>query len=169
MISWLLRRFKLVLWLMALSPLALLGWGLYDQFARYPEQKLIFDTGTEVSANIDGGTRTKRRRSGTSFSVNLTWKDKAGKTRTAEKVSIGQTLADKIIRDDQLIVDTLKIKYVEADETVQPLVLAEMAPTGPSEPVGYLPVAGSLPLAFTGGGILYWLRRRAVRALRIGV
>jgi hypothetical protein len=167
MISWIVRRLKLLLWGMAVSPLLFLGYGLYDQFVRFPEQKAVYDTGTEVAAHIDGGTRTKRRRSGTSFSVNLTWTDKAGKQRTAEKLSIGQALASKIIQNDQLIVDTLKIKYLEADDSVAPLVLAELTSPGPSPPIGFALALGMLPIAAMGGGILYWLRRRAARALVI--
>lgn len=164
MVAWIMKRVKLLFGLMAVSPLLLLGFSLYDTYSVYPERKELFDKGTEVAADIEGGTRTRRRRSGTSFSVNLAWKDKAGKVRKVDKVSISKSLADKIIQNDMLTVDTLKIKYLEADDAVAPFVLADNPATGPSPPAG-LEIAGfALPFALIGALGFYFIRRREQRA-----
>jgi LPXTG-motif cell wall-anchored protein len=165
MVAWIMRRVKLLFGLMAISPLLLLGFSLYDTYSIYPAKKELFNTGTEVAADIEGGTRTKRRRSGTSFSVNLAWKDKAGKARTAEKVSISKSLADRIIQNDVLTVDTLKIKYMEGDDTVAPFVLADNPATGPSPPAGLEMAGFALPIGLLGAAGFYFLRRREKRAL----
>jgi len=159
MISWIMKRIKVFLWVMALSPLLMLGIGLYDVYYLYPKTKEVFDKGVETVANIEGGTRTKRRRSGTSFSVDLTWKDKAGNAR-AEKVRISNSLADNMIKDDTLIVDVLKIRYLESDPTAAPLVLAQLPLTGPTPPDEFGMALTLWPVALIGVGGLYFLRRR---------
>jgi hypothetical protein len=159
MISWIMKRIKIFLWVMAVSPLLMLGFGPFDVYYLYPKTKEVFDKGVETVANIEGGTRTKRRRSGTSFSVDLTWKDKAGNAR-AEKVKISNALADKMIKDDALIVDTLRIKYLEGDPIAAPLVLAELPANGPTPPDGFDLALTLWPLALIGAGGLYALRRR---------
>jgi hypothetical protein len=164
MLAWIMKRVKILLWVMAVSPLLLVGFSLFDTYYAYPIKKEIFDKGTETMASVEGGTRSKRRRSGTSFSVNLAWKDKSGAPRSAEKVSISTTLADKLIKNDALIVDALKIKYLEGDAEATPLVLADMASTGPNAPLGLEFALYLLPVALIGGGILFGLRRREQRA-----
>jgi hypothetical protein len=160
MISWIMKRVKIFLWVMAVSPLLALGFSLFDAYYQYPKTKEVFDKGVETVANIEGGTRTKRRRSGTSFSVDLMWRDKAGNAR-AEKVRISNSLADKMIKDDTLIVDTLRIKYLESDPTAAPLILAELPANGPTPPDdGFGMALTLLPLALVGAGGLYFLRRR---------
>jgi hypothetical protein len=163
MLSWILKQVKILSWVMAVSPLLFVGFSLFDTYYDYPIRKEMFDKGTETVASIEGGTRSKRRRSGTSFSVNLAWKDKSGAPRSAEKVSISTTLADQLIKDDALIVDTLKIKYLEGDAEATPLVLADMASTGPGAPLGLELALYLLPVGLIGGGILYGLRRREQR------
>ena len=165
MVAWILRRVKLLFLVMALVPVLLLGFSIYDANVAYPQKRELFEKGTEVAAEIEGGTRTKRRRSGTSFSVNLAWKDKAGKPRTAEKVSIGTTLANRIIQNDVLTVDTLKIKYLEADPEAGIFVLADNPTTGPSPPFGLGAVLAGLPVGLLGAAGFYFLRRREKRAV----
>jgi hypothetical protein len=160
MIAWILRRVKLLFLVMALAPVLLFGFSLYDANVLYPQKRDLFDKGTEVAADIEGGTRTKRRRSGTSFSVNLAWQDKAGKPRTAEKVSISAALANKIIQNDVLTIDTLKIKYSESDPEAGVFVLADNPASGPSSPAGLETALSSLPIALLGMGGFYFLRRR---------
>jgi LPXTG-motif cell wall-anchored protein len=163
MISWILRRVKLVFGLIALAPFALLAFSLYDANYLYPQKKEVFEKGVETAAEVEGGTRTKRRRSGTTFTVNLAWQDKAGKPRKAEKVYISNEFADRIIKNDLLTVDSLKIKYLEADDTIAPLVLDDTPKTGPAEPQGFVLALATLPIALLGGAGFYFLRRREKR------
>jgi hypothetical protein len=164
MLAWLLRRVKLGLGLLALSPVLVLGFSLYDANVVYPQRKELFDKGTVVSADVEGGTRTKRRRSGTSFSVNLSWKDKAGKTRTAEKVSISRVLADRIIQNDVLTVDTMKIKYLEGDAEAGIYVLADNPDSGPAVPDNMGFALTLVPFGLLGALGFYLLRRREQNA-----
>jgi hypothetical protein len=163
MMAWLMRRVKWALWLMAAAPFLFLGFLLADMFYFYPQKRNVFDKGIETVATVEGGTRSKRRRSGTSFSLDLSWTDKAGKPRT-EKVSISRDLADKLIQNEVLVVDKLKIKYLDNDLDAPTLVLADMPATGPAAPEGPAMALALLPISFIGGGILYFMRRRERRA-----
>lgn len=163
MMAWIMRRVKWGLWLIAAAPLLFLGFVLADMFYFYPQKKTVFEKGIESVATIEGGTRTKRRKSGTSFSLDLSWTDKAGKPRT-EKVSISRDLADKLIQNDALVVDKLKIKYLPDDLDASALVLADMPATGPVPPASPLTALTLLPISLIGGGLLYFMRRREKRA-----
>lgn len=163
MMAWIMRRVKWGLWAMAAAPLLFLGFLLADMFFFYPQKKSVFEKGVETVATIDGGTRSKRRRSGTSFSLDLSWTDKAGKPRT-EKVSISRDLADKLIQNDALVVDKLKIKYLPDDLDAPILVLANMPATGPVAPDSPMVGLALLPISLIGGGLLYFMRRREKRA-----
>jgi hypothetical protein len=156
MIGFLLRRFK---WLALLSTLLPFGLGPMEYVSTQDANEMRAN-GVEAVADIDGGTRTKRRRSGTSFSINLSWKDAAGKTRTAEKVSIGRSLADKLIRDDQLIVDKIKIRYLPLQPETAPVAVEELRAGG--DPLtNALQLAGAtLPISLVGGLIFFFMHRR---------
>jgi hypothetical protein len=160
MIAWIKRKARIFFLVMTVSPFLVGGFFLYGNYYIYPKSKETFDSGVETLANVEGGTRMKRRRSGSStISLDLSWQDQSGRTRT-EKVWISSSLADKIIRNDALTVETLSIKYLDSDPTARPLILADLPPTGPPPPVG-LELAYSLwPLFLIGVGGLYFLRHR---------
>ena len=156
MIGWLLTRVKLVALAALVLPWLFAGYTYYDN----NRIKNVLDNGVEATADIEGGTRTKRRRSGTSFSVNLAWKDRDGKPRTAEKVSISSTFANTIIRDDLLTRDTLKIKYLVDEVTETPIVLEDVSMIDPLQFLVTL-----LPVSILGGIAFFLLWRREKRAV----
>ena len=160
MIGWLLSRIKWLGLLGAAAPF-LFAFISYSSTADENEMRA---NGVEAVAEIEGGTRTKRRRSGTSFSVNLAWKDKAGKEIKAESVSVGRGVADRIIRGDQLVVDTIKIRYLPDDLSKKPVIAEELGEGG--DPImKALTMFGIMtPTAILGGLLFFFLHRRERRA-----
>ena len=162
MIGWILRRLK---WLGLLGVFApvIIAPAEYMSTDRANEMQR---NGVEAVAEIEGGTRTKRRRSGTSFSLNLSWADKAGQVRTAEKVSIPKSLADQLIKDDQLISDKIKIRYLPDDPAREPVIVGQFERnTGDPVTNALTMFAGALPISIIGGLIFWTLRRRERRTV----
>jgi hypothetical protein len=160
MMGWILRRVK---WL----TLALMAAPFIVAFVAYSgasETNEMRKDGVEAVADIEGGKRTKRRRSGTSFSLNLSWKDQAGKDRTATGVSIPRAVADRLIVDDALVADTIRIVYLPNDPERKP-VLAETLGKGGAEPVteSLTAALSMVPTALIGGALFFFLRRREQR------
>lgn len=113
-IEWVVGKLKWLLLIAAVGGpiLAFISWN--DAQHR---QKVARE-GIEATASIDGATRTRRKRGGTSYSVNLKWKDQNGKDMSAEKVSISNTYANTIIAGDKLRVGQTRVKYLPADSNV---------------------------------------------------
>jgi hypothetical protein len=155
MFGFIARRLKWFALLAALSPVAV---GPMEYVSVLDTNEMRTD-GIETTAEIEGGTRTKRRRSGTSFSINLSWKDQSGATRTAEKVHI----ADKIIRNDALVVDTIKIKYLPNQPEKAPVVADELGAGGDPLTAAATMVGYTLPISLVGGLLFWFLRRRDLR------
>ncbi len=83
--------------------------------------------GVEATATINGATRTKGRRSGESYSLKLSWRDAKGALLTSDRVSVSSAFARKIIRDDRVILDRVRIKYLADGIDSPPLVLDDAA------------------------------------------
>ncbi|BAT60625.1 hypothetical protein GJW-30_1_03173 [Variibacter gotjawalensis] len=113
-VGWILAKVKWLLLIAAVGGpiMAFISWN--DAQHR---QKVAKD-GIEATAAIDGATRTKRKRGGTSYTVNLKWKDKNGKDMSADKVAVSNAYANQIIMGDRLRVATTRIKYLPAAENV---------------------------------------------------
>lgn len=88
--------------------------------------KTVAENGVAGEALVKGATKTTRRRGGTSYSLELAWKDAQGKVRTADKVHISNTLARKIIVDDKITVGKLPIKYLPDDADGKPVVTSDI-------------------------------------------
>jgi hypothetical protein len=108
-----------------------------------------------------GATRTKRRRGGASYSVDLAWKDAAGKDRTAEKISISSEFANRIIRNDKLTVDVLKIKYLPDEPGKDAVIIADDANKQADQDSEMIYVgAGAGAIGILGSGLFFLLGRR---------
>jgi hypothetical protein len=84
--------------------------------------------GVEATAAIEGATRTKRRRGGESYALKLKWRDAKGALVTADRVPVSNEFARRIIRDDKIMLDRVRIKYLR-DATIDsvPIVLDDAA------------------------------------------
>src|SRR5262245_51553810 len=84
--------------------------------------------GVEATAVIDSATRVKRRRGGESHALKLVWRDAKGVVQTADNVSVSSGFAHRIIRNDKIVVGSVRIKYLpEATIDSKPLVLDDAA------------------------------------------
>ena len=123
----------------------------------------VLAQGQEATATIDGGSIRKGRKSGTSYSVNLSWTDKTGQKLTADKVSITSRLADQIIVGDKIVRDTVKIKYLAGAAETKPVILedAELKITNSQEMV---PLGLGACLVGAIGSAFFLLRRQQATA-----
>lgn len=110
-VSWIMGKLKWLLVIAALGGpfLAYISWEDGERVKRVAAE------GVEAQASVEGATRTRSRRGVTSYSLDLAWKDADGQSHTAEKVSISRDFADRIIVNDRLTVDTLRIKYLPGE------------------------------------------------------
>lgn len=122
MLGWLFGKLKTLFLIAALGGPALAGFMWWDE----QRIKEVETKGLEATATIDGATRTKRRRSGESYDVNLSWKDQKGQPRTAAAVGVSRAFASQIIRDDRIVRDTVKIKYMADDLDAKPILLEDV-------------------------------------------
>jgi hypothetical protein len=83
--------------------------------------------GIEATAIIDGATRTKGRRSGESFTLKLSWRDAKGALLTSDRVPVSNEFARRIIRNDKVVLDRVRIKYLADGIDAPPLVLDDAA------------------------------------------
>ncbi|MEZ5857179.1 MAG: hypothetical protein R3D67_21480, partial [Hyphomicrobiaceae bacterium] len=123
MVDWIFRKLKSLFLIAAVGgPVvsAMMWWDA--QHIREVDQR-----GIVTAATIDGATRTKRRRSGTSYSVNLSWKDGKGQVRAASDVSISNAFAAQIIRDGRIVRNDARIKYLVEDMEAKPILLEDAA------------------------------------------
>ena len=161
MIAWLVGKIR---WLLLLGAVggpvfAYIGWSDAERI------KEVEKNGVEATAAIDGATRRKGRRSGVSYSVNLAWKDTKGNVQKAEKIAVSQSFADKIIRDDKIVRDTLKIKYLPDELDAKPVIIEDAQRQDESDQfmmqaglgAGAVGIVGSLLMLLRG-------RRRSAQA-----
>ena len=123
MIGWIFGKLKSLFLLAALGGPALAGFMWWDA----EHIKDVETRGVEATAAINGATRVKRRRGGTSYEIDLGWKDQKGEARAATAVSISNAFADHIIRDEKIIRDTVRIKYLADDLDAKPILLEDAA------------------------------------------
>lgn len=127
-IGWVIGKLKWLLLIAAIGGpiLAYMSWS----DARHRQK--VANEGIETTASIDGATRRRGKRGGTSYTVNLKWKDATGKDMNAEKVSISNAYAGQIIVGDTLRVGQTRIKYLpaasnEVDAETGVIILADNA------------------------------------------
>jgi hypothetical protein len=161
MISWFLGRVKWLFLLAAVGGPAL----AFMSYSEANEIKDVLANGQEATATIDGGTISKGRRSGTSYSINLTWTDKSGTKQVADKVKISSPFASKLIVGDKLVRDTVKIKYLANTPDVKPVVIEDAKQRIQNDeemlPVG---LAGGVVGLLGAAAFFYFGRRRQAEA-----
>lgn len=121
MLDWLLGKIKWLLLVAAVGGpiLAFISW--QDEQRRHA----VVANGVDATAEIEGLTRSKRRRGGTSYKVSLSWTDADGKARSATDVPLSNGYAERMIRNDKIVVDKLPIRYIAKSETEENVILAE--------------------------------------------
>ena len=159
--GWIVGKIKWLLLIAAIGGpvLAYTGWEDGQRL------KLVQAAGITATASIDGGTRTKRRRSGTTHKVNLSWTDAQGKARSAQDVLISRRLADRIIVGDSLVVDQMPIKYMAAVEDNENVIILDDQAEKADTNAGMIALgAGGGAFGLVGAGLMFWLgsRRREI-------
>jgi hypothetical protein len=157
MIAWLVGKIR---WLMLVAAvggpvMAYLGW---SEAARIKD---VEQQGVEATAVIDGATRRKGRRSGTSYSVDLAWKDAKGVAQKVEKISISQSFAGQIIRDDKIVRNTVKIKYLPDALDSKPVIIEDAQRQEESDTFMMQAGLGVGALGIVGSLLMLLFRRRA--------
>jgi hypothetical protein len=156
MIAWFFSKIRWLLLLAAFGGpvLAYLGWS-DAQRIRDVEQR-----GVETTAVIEGATRTKRRRGGTTYSIKLAWKDGKGQVQKAEKITVSSTFANMIIRDDKIIRDTLKIKYLPDTLESSPVIVEDAQRQEESDTTMIQAGIGAGVVGIVGTGLVFLFGRR---------
>lgn len=156
MLAWLIDKVRWVLLVAAVG-----GPGLaYYSWSDAERIRSVVANGVETSALIEGATRTERRRGGTSYSLNLAWKDSKGGARKAEKVAISRVFADGILQNGWLTRDAVLIKYVPEDDTVTPVLLEDAGQQEGLDAFMLQAGLGAGAIGIVGSGLMFLLRRR---------
>lgn len=165
--GWIVGKLKYLLLIAAVGG-PIVAWSSWEDGQRRRE---VEAKGQTATATIDGATRTKRRRSGTSYRVHLSWTDAAGQTHAAKDVPISRGMADRIIVDDRIQVDTLPIRYLaeggaadrlEAGENV--IVVDDEASQLQTDDEMITIGIGAGIVGALGSALLFWLGRRRPQA-----
>ncbi len=156
MLSWLFDKIR---WLLLI---AAVGGPAMAYFSWSDSQRIhdIESNGVEATAAIEGATRTKRRRGGTTYSLQLAWKDGKGAVRKADGVTISRTFADTIIRDDKITRNAVRIKYLAGDETVTPVVMEDATRQEEQDVFMMQAGLGAGAIGIVGSALVLLLRRR---------
>ncbi|TDR87161.1 hypothetical protein [Enterovirga rhinocerotis] len=107
-VNWVVGKLK---WLLIIAAIG----GPVSAFIGWQDVQRVNDVvakGQEAEATIVSAVRKKGRRSGTSYAVDLAWKDDKGADRTAEEVRVSTALSNRLFRGDRIVVDTVRIKYL---------------------------------------------------------
>lgn len=161
-VAWIVERLR---WLL----LAAAGGGAVLVYMGWSDAARIRDVetnGIETVARIDGATRSKGRRSGESYSLKLAWRDNKGGIQTHEKVKISNTFALQIIRNDMVVRDAVRIKYLP-DATIDsvPIVLEDVARQEEQDEFMMTLGYGLAGVGAVGSGLFFLVGRRRNRAV----
>lgn len=108
MVDWIVGKLK---WLLLVCMVGgpIVAFGCWQDGERRRE---VMAGGTETVADIDGATRVKRRRGGTTYKLDLAWDDGNGQRHIANDVTISPEFARQVIVNDRLTVGSLAIKFM---------------------------------------------------------
>ena len=116
--------------------------------------------GIETIASIEGGRKSTLKNVDI-YSLDLAWKDKTGAERHAKDVTLVGALKDKIIKDDQLMVDEVRIKYLADDASAEPILVESAAESEVDDNFLLYGGVGAAGIGVVGFGLLFLLRRRS--------
>ena len=121
MLEWIKNKLK---WLAVAAALAgpvfaVIGWTDIDRVND------IASKGVDGDARITSAVRKKGRKSGTHYYVDLAWKDAKGADQTAQEVRVSTAMAGRLFRDDRIVVDRVRIKYLVDNPSKEGLVLTD--------------------------------------------
>jgi hypothetical protein len=156
MLAWLIDKVRWLLLIAAVGGPAL----AYFSWSDAERIRDVETNGVEAVALIEGATRTQRRRGGTSYALDLAWKDGKGGVRKAEKVSVSRTFADQIIRNDKLTRNSLRIKYLRDDETITPVVIEDASRQEDQDAFMLQAGLGAGAVGIAGSAVMLLMRRR---------
>jgi hypothetical protein len=159
-LAWLIDRLR---WLFLIAA----GVGVVLAYMGYTDGARIRDlqaNGVEATANVEGATRTKGRRSGESFTLKLSWRDANGTVLTSDRVPVSNTFAHRVIRGDRIMLNSVRIKYLPDGSDIPPLVLEDAGRQADDDDLMF-----KVGLGLTGGGgvlalLMFLLARRRQEA-----
>jgi hypothetical protein len=156
MLAWLGGKLKMLFGIAAIGGpvMAFLGWQDHNRIQQVETE------GVEATASIEGATRKKSRRGGTTYSIDLAWKDDKGQPRAAKGLTISTGFANQIIRDDKIVRRTLKVKYLMADPDVNPIVVEDKSRQEESDTFMMQAGAGAGAVGLIGVALMLMLGRR---------
>ena len=93
----------------------------YWSYTEAQTLKRVMTEGVEATAIVDGGESTSGRRRATTYKIHAIWTDQAGAER-AENISISSEYAGKIIQDDFLTIESVVVKYLPNEPTIEAIV-----------------------------------------------
>lgn len=156
MLAWLIDKVRWLLLIAAVGGPAL----AYFSWSDAERIRDVETNGVEAVAVIEGATRTQRRRGGTSYSLDLAWKDSKGGVRKAEKVSVSRTFADQLVKNEKLTRNALRIKYLRDDATVTPVVVEDASRQEDQDAFMVQAGIGAGAVGIAGSAVLLLMRRR---------
>jgi Protein of unknown function (DUF3592) len=131
----------------------------YFSYTEAQAIKRVTAEGVEVTAAVDGAESQKSRRGARTYSVHATWATEAGLQR-AEDLAITSDFAGKIIQDDYLVIDSVKVKYLPNDAEAKAVVVDDAAQQiADKEMMTYLGIGGGV-LGIIGSACFFLLGRK---------
>ena len=84
----------------------------------------VMENGAQAVAIVSRAQSISRKNL-KSYTIDLTWKDKDGKTRSATGVPISATFAERIVNNGVLLVPAVEIRYPMKSPTALPAIVAD--------------------------------------------
>ena len=156
MLAWLIDKVRWLLLIAAVGGPAV----AYFSWSDAERIRDVETNGVEAVAVIEGATRSQRRRGGTSYSLDLAWKDGKGAVRKAEKVGVSRAFADQIIQNDKLTRNAVRIKYLRDDPTISPLLIEDASRQEEQDAFMVQAGIGAGAVGIAGSAVMLLLRRR---------
>jgi hypothetical protein len=156
MLAWLIDKVRWLLLIAAVGGPAL----AYFSWSDAERIRDVETNGVETTAVIEGATRTQRRRGGTSYALDLAWKDGKGGVRKAEKVGVSRAFADQLVKNDRLTRNALRIKYLRDDPSVTPVVVEDASRQEDQDAFMVQAGIGAGAVGIAGSAVMLLMRRR---------